>query len=217
MQFTEIKTVVFDLDGTLLDTLDDLMNALNAALAENGLPVRSREDVRRFVGNGLATLVARAIPSGRENPLFEKTLADTRRLYAQKCRENTKPYAGIPEMLAALREKGLLLAVVSNKPDAQVKKLCDEFFPGLIDAAIGQREGVPLKPAADPVLEALRLLETPLAAAVYVGDSDVDLKTAQNAEIPCISVLWGFRDRPLLEAAGGTVFISSPAEMLRFF
>ena len=217
MQFSDIKAVVFDLDGTLLDTLDDLMNGLNAALSENGMPERSRTDVRRFVGNGLAKLVERAIPDGRENPLYEKTLADTRRFYAQKCRENTKPYDGIAELLAALQQKGLRLAVVSNKPDAQVKKLCGEFFPGQISAAIGQREGVPLKPAADPVLEALRLLDTSPADAVYVGDSDVDILTAKNAGLPCISVLWGFRDRPLLESAGGKIFAASPAEMIRFF
>ena len=217
MQFSDIKAVVFDLDGTLLNTLDDLMNALNAALSENGMPERSRTDVRRFVGNGLAKLVERAIPDGRANPLYEKTLADTRRFYAQKCRENTKPYDGIAELLAALQQKGLRLAVVSNKPDAQVKTLCGEFFPGRIGAAIGQREGVPLKPAADPVLEALRLLDTSPADAVYVGDSDVDILTAKNAGIPCISVLWGFRDRPLLEDAGGKIFAASPAEMIHFF
>ena len=217
MQFSDIKAVVFDLDGTLLNTLDDLMNALNAALSENGMPERSRTDVRRFVGNGLAKLVERAIPDGCKNPLYEQTLADTRRFYALKCRENTKPYDGIPELLAALQQKGLRLAVVSNKPDAQVKTLCGEFFPGLIAAAIGQREGVPLKPAADPVLEALRLLDTSPADAVYVGDSDVDILTAQNAGIPCISVLWGFRDRPLLESAGGKIFAASPAEMIHFF
>ena len=217
MQFSDIKAVVFDLDGTLLNTLDDLMNGLNAALSENGMPERSRTDVRRFVGNGLAKLVERAIPDGRENPLYEKTLADTRRFYAQKCRENTKPYDGIAELLAALQQKGLRLAVVSNKPDAQVKTLCGEFFPGRIGAAIGQREGVPLKPAADPVLEALRLLDTSPADAVYVGDSDVDILTAKNAGLPCISVLWGFRDRPLLESAGGKIFAASPAEMIRFF
>ncbi|HAM69588.1 MAG TPA: HAD family hydrolase [Ruminococcus sp.] len=217
MQFSDIKAVVFDLDGTLLNTLDDLMNGLNAALSENGMPERSRTDVRRFVGNGLAKLVERAIPDGRANPLYEKTLADTRRFYAQKCRENTKPYDGIAELLAALQQKGLRLAVVSNKPDAQVKKLCGEFFPGRISAAIGQRDGVPLKPAADPVLEALRLLDTSPADAVYVGDSDVDILTAKNAGIPCISVLWGFRDRPLLESAGGKLFAASPAEMIRFF
>ena len=217
MQFSDIKAVVFDLDGTLLNTLDDLMNALNAALSENGMPERSRTDVRRFVGNGLAKLVERAIPDGCKNPLYEQTLADTRRFYALKCRENTKPYDGIAELLAALQQKGLRLAVVSNKPDAQVKKLCEEFFPGRIAVAIGQREGVPLKPAADPVLEALRLLDTSPADAVYVGDSDVDILTAQNAGIPCISVLWGFRDRPLLESAGGKIFAASPAEMIHFF
>lgn len=216
MQFTGVKAVIFDLDGTLLDTLTDLKNSINAALLLHGLPERTTDEVRRFVGNGLAKLASRAVGSSA-HPEYEGVLADTRRIYAQKCLETTKPYAGISEMLQTLHEKGYLLAVVSNKPDAQVKKLCADFFPGFIHTAIGQREGVLLKPAPDSLLEAIKELGCTAEECIYAGDSDVDILTARNAGIPCISVLWGFRDRSQLEEAGGTYFASSPAEMARSF
>ena len=216
MQFTGVKAVIFDLDGTLLDTLTDLKNSINAALVLHGLPERTTEEVRRFVGNGLAKLAERAVGS-REHPEYDGVLADTRRIYAQKCRETTKPYDGITELLTSLHTQGIRLAVVSNKPDAQVKKLCADFFPGLIHTAIGQREGVLLKPAPDPLLEAMKELGCTPAECIYAGDSDVDILTARNAGIPCISVLWGFRDRDLLEQAGGTYFAASPAEMMHCF
>lgn len=217
MDFSAKKAIIFDLDGTLLDTLADLRNSLNEALVLNGLPARTTDEVRRFVGNGIATLAARAVPDDTDNLKYDAVLADTRRLYAQKCREHTKPYDGISELLTALHEKGYLLAVVSNKPNQQVKKLCAEFFGTQIRVAIGHREGAMLKPAPDSLLTAVQELGCTVGDAVYAGDSDVDILTAQNAGIPCISVLWGFRDRDVLDQAGGTYFAHTPAEIGQFF
>ena len=213
----QTKAVIFDLDGTLLNTLTDLANSVNLALTQNGYPARTLAEVRQFVGNGIAKLVERALPEGTANPDYDRVLADTRALYAAKCRENTAPYSGIPELLSALQEKGIQLAVVSNKPDAQVKTLCKEYFGDRIAVAIGQQEGVRLKPAPDSLLHTMELLRCGKDETVYVGDSDVDIQTAANAGIPCISVLWGFRDYELLKESGGTVFVKSPAEMTALF
>ncbi len=212
-----IKAVIFDLDGTLLDTLTDLANSVNLALTQNGYPARTTEEVRRFVGNGIAKLVERALPEGTANPDYDKVLADTRALYAAKCRENTAPYSGITALIRTLHDRGIRLAVVSNKPDAQVKSLCAEHFCSKIAVAIGQQEGVRLKPAPDSLLHAMKLLGCSPDETVYVGDSDVDIQTAANAGIPCISVLWGFRDYDLLKEAGGRVFVESPAEIAALF
>ncbi len=217
MSFSHIRTIVFDLDGTLLDSLTDLANSINAALQKHGLPQHTLAEVRQFVGNGIGKLAERAVADGTENPLYEAVLADTKAFYAQKCRENTSPYPGILPLLKALREKGFQLAVVSNKPDAQVKKLCSDFFGGLIAEAFGQQSGVLLKPAPDSLLRVMDDLHSSKEDTVYVGDSDVDIQTAANAGVPCISVLWGFRDYPVLKAAGGTVFVKSPAEMNALF
>jgi phosphoglycolate phosphatase len=161
-------------------------------------------------------LVERAIPGGTANPDYEAVCAETKRHYAAHCEDNTAPYAGILPMLQALKAAGYLTAVVSNKPDAQVRRLCDVHFSGLMDAAAGAAEGIRLKPAPDTLLRILDELHTAKDAAVYVGDSDVDLLTAQNAGIPCISVLWGFRGRDVLESAGGNRFAQTPHEILQF-
>ena len=212
----KIKAVLFDLDGTLLDTLTDLMNAVNHALIAFGYPKRSRDEVRRFVGNGIDTLVARAVPGGKLCPYYAEICAETRKYYAAHCEDTTAPYPEIPEMLGILREQGYRIGVLSNKPDAQVKYLCAAHFPGLIDEAAGAKEGIRLKPAPDSLLALIEALHVTKAEAVYAGDSDVDLETARNAGIDCISVLWGFRDRALLESAGGSKFIQSPHEIQRF-
>ena len=217
MQFQNIRAVIFDLDGTLLDTLTDLMNAVNHALTVYGFPVRTREEVRTFVGNGLAKLVSRALPNGSSTPLYADVLAETKRHYAEHCRDNTAPYAGIPEMLRELHQKGFLLGVVSNKPDAQVKALCQSDFGDLISFAAGASDGVRMKPAPDTLLACMEALHCKPAETVYVGDSDVDIQTAANAGVPCISVLWGFRDRAFLTASGAGIFAQSPCEICRFF
>ena len=211
----QYHTYIFDLDGTLLDTLDDLASAVNYALRTYGMPEHSRDAIRRFVGNGVRMLMIRAVPDGEQNPKFEEVFETFRKYYMQHSLDTTRPYDGIPEMLSALRQRGCRLAVVSNKFDAATKELCKHFFPNTIEVAVGEHEaeGIRKKPAPDTVIEALSQLGVSSKNAVYVGDSDVDLETARNAALPCISVLWGFRDRDFLLAHGATTFITSPKEL----
>ena len=207
---------IFDLDGTLLDTLGDLAAATNYALRQHGMPEHSIDDVRRFVGNGVRKLMERAIPNGAHNPDFEVTFATFRQYYMQHSLDTTQPYEGIPETLAALKAKGCRLAVVSNKMMAATQELCQHFFPDTIEVAIGENEaaGIRKKPAPDTVYAALDALGVGKGNAVYVGDSDVDIQTAANAGLPCISVLWGFRDKAFLTENGAKTFISTPSELL---
>lgn len=208
----QYSTYIFDLDGTLLDTLDDLAAAVNYALRTYGMPEHSRDDVRRFVGNGVRMLMTRAIPGGEQNPQFEEVFNSFRQYYLNHSLDTTRPYDGVPEMLAALKQRGCRLAVVSNKFCAATQELCRHFFPDTIEVAVGEHEaeGIRRKPAPDTVNEALSQLGVDRVNAVYVGDSDVDLQTARNAGLPCISVLWGFRDKDFLLAHGATTFITSP-------
>lgn len=203
------SAVIFDLDGTLLDTLDDLADAVNEALVTYGYPKRTREEVRQFVGNGVRLLMHRALPGGEENPQFEEVLATFRTYYASHSQCKTAPYPGILSLLSGLRERGVRVAVVSNKFDAAVRDLCAHYFGGLVEVAVGESPEVPKKPAPDTVYRAMRLLGVAPADCVYVGDSDVDIRTAENAGIPCISVLWGFRDREHLLANGASAFAES--------
>lgn len=214
MKVENIKAVVFDLDGTLLDTLDDLSNATNWALLHNRLPGRTIDEVRRFVGNGVRRLIERAVPAGTDSELFEQTFADFKAYYVDHCQEHTRPYHGIPEMLQALKARGFRLAIVSNKLQAGVDELYARFFSDTVDVAIGESPEIQRKPAPDMVQEALRQLGITASEAVYVGDSDVDLLTARNSGLPCISVLWGFRDREFLEGHGATFFASAPADVV---
>lgn len=209
-------TYIFDLDGTLLDTLSDLAASVNHALRTHGLPEHSIDDVRRFVGNGVRKLMERAVPDGAANPLFDETFATFRQYYMAHSLDTTRPYEGIPETLEALKARGCHLAVVSNKMMAATQELCRHFFPDTIEVAIGEDEaaGIRRKPAPDTVFAALKALGVGKENAVYVGDSDVDIQTARNAGIPCISVLWGFRDRDFLLQNGAETFISTPSELL---
>lgn len=208
-------TYIFDLDGTLLDTLGDLAASVNFALRSCGLPEHSIDDVRRFVGNGVRKLMERAVPDGADNPLFEEAYASFCQHYMDHSLDTTHPYEGIPETLAALKAKGCRLAVVSNKMMAATQALCRHFFPDTIEVAIGEHEaaGIRKKPAPDTVIAALRALGVGKEHAVYVGDSDVDIQTARNSGIPCISVLWGFRDRDFLKRHGAETFISAPSDL----
>ena len=207
------KTYIFDLDGTLLDTLNDLHASCNYALRTHGMPERSLEEVRQFVGNGVKKLMVRAIPNGLENPLFEETLQTFRQHYLLHNLDTTLPYPGIMEMLQQLKAQGKRIAVVSNKFYAATQDLCKHFFGDTIQVAIGEREDIKKKPAPDTVLEALRQLQVTRQDAVYVGDSEVDVETARNSGIPCISVLWGFRSKSFLLSHGATTFIETPNEL----
>ena len=213
-----IKTFIFDLDGTLLDTLGDLAASVNYALKTCDMPQHSIDDVRRFVGNGVRLLMERAVPNGADNPRFDEAFATFRQHYMQHSLDTTRPYDGIMEMLQALRAHGCRTAVVSNKFYAATQELCQHFFADSIEVAIGEHEaeGIRKKPAPDTVNEALRQLGVSREQAVYVGDSDVDILTARNSGLPCISVLWGFRDRDFLIQHGAETLISAPSELLLF-
>ena len=216
---------IFDLDGTLLDTLQDLANSVNYALRQHGMPEHSIDDIRRFVGNGVRLLMERAVPDGARNPQFEETFATFRQYYMQHSLDTTRPYDGIPELIHELKNRGCQMAVVSNKMMAATQELVHHFFPD-IPVAIGEHEaaGIRKKPAPDTVFEALRqlgIIHHPSSIIhqtsdiVYVGDSDVDIETARNSGLPCISVLWGFRSRDFLLAHGATTFAEHPADILR--
>lgn len=210
------QTYIFDLDGTLLDTLGDLAASVNYAMRTHGMPEHSVDEVCRFVGNGVRRLMERAVPGGVAHPAFEAAFATFRRHYMEHSLDTTRPYEGIPEMLQELKRRGRHTAVVSNKFDAATKELCRHFFPDTIDVAVGEHEaeGIRKKPAPDTVLQALSQLGVGQEGAVYVGDSDVDIQTARNSGLPCISVLWGFRDREFLLAHGAETFVSQPSELL---
>ena len=208
------NTYIFDLDGTLLSTLGDLAASCNYALRTNGMPERTVDEVRRFVGNGVKKLMERAIPGGLDNYKFDKTYADFRQHYMQHNLDTTKPYDGVMEMLEELRKRGKKVAVVSNKFYAATQELCRYFFGDLVPVAIGEREDIRKKPAPDTVLEAMRQLGVTAERAVYIGDSDVDIDTARNSGMPCISVLWGFRDKEFLLEHGAKTLVSTPEEIL---
>ena len=204
-------TVIFDLDGTLLYTLTDLTTAVNAAMHRFGWRERTYEEMRHFVGNGIRNLMGHAVPGGEDNPLYEEAFRVFRTVYADCQTDTTGPYDGIPEAVERLQEAGVKMAIVSNKIDSAVQTLNDDFFH--MDIAIGEREGVARKPAPDSVLLAMRELGADPARTVYIGDSDVDLATAKNAGLPCISALWGFRTRQELESYGAACIADTPADM----
>jgi phosphoglycolate phosphatase len=209
------KVYIFDLDGTLLDTLTDLAASTNYALREHGMPEHSVDDVRRFVGNGVRKLMERAVPDGADNPLFDEAFATFRQHYMEHALDTTRPYDGVTEMLATLKSRGCSIAVVSNKMMAATQELCQHFFPDTVEVAIGEHEaeGIRKKPAPDTVYAALSALGVTKDHAVYVGDSDVDIATARHAGLPCISVLWGFRDRDFLLQHGATTLVTIPGEL----
>ena len=211
------ETIIFDLDGTLLDTLDDLWAATNAALSAYGLKERSREEVRSFVGNGIAKLMQRAI--GRENySEFDGALDALKRYYGEHCMDKTKPYEGIIPLLEALKERGIKTAVESNKADFAVKILAEEYFKGLITEAVGENEaaGIRKKPAPDSLFAVMEKLNAKRETTLYVGDSEVDIQTAQNAGVACVSVTWGFKDREFLIGNGATTLVDTPSEILKY-
>ena len=218
-----VRNVIFDLDGTLLDTLDDLADSMNHVLTANGFPERTTDEVRRFVGNGVKRLVALAIPApetewdfGDETreEVTERLFREMSRYYADHCEEKTKPYDGILSMLAELKEAGIHLAVVSNKIDLAVKELNEKYFGDLLEEAMGEKPGIRRKPAPDMVLAVMKELGADPADTIYVGDSEVDIATAKNAGMDPILCSWGFRDVDYLKSLGGDVIIDQPEEIL---
>ena len=206
-------TVIFDLDGTLLNTLDDLRDRVNAVMKKYGYPQHSLEQIRTFVGNGIGKLMERSVPGGRENEQFEQAFADFKSYYTDHCQIKTKPYDGVVDLMKCLSEQGFKLAIVSNKNDAAVKELNEIYFSRYTNAAIGERKGVRRKPAPDSVYAALDQLGSDIEKAVYIGDSDVDYETAVHCGMDCILVSWGFRDRELLESFDGAVVVDRCAEI----
>lgn len=208
------NTIIFDLDGTLTDTLYDLMLSTNHALLEMGWPERTLEEVRQFVGNGVRRLMEQAVPSDTEEEEFEECFRIFQEHYVEHCQDHTGLYPGIAELLQELHQRGYKMAIVSNKLQAGVDELYSTFFQDTIQVAIGEREGVRRKPMPDMVQLALEQLGSTPEESIYVGDSEVDMATARNAGLPCISVLWGFRDQDYLREIGAFRMVSTPAEIL---
>ena len=203
--------MIFDLDGTLLDTLEDLADATNHVMDAFGFPRRTLEEVRRFVGNGAKNLMNQAIPADAPGEQAEAAFRAFQVYYRENCRHKTAPYRGIPEALEALREAGYPVAIVSNKPDGAVKPLCAAYFPGIY--ARGESPDCPRKPAPEMVFRAAEALGVCPERCIYVGDSEVDVMTARNAGTEILSVLWGFRDRETLTRAGAEMFCDDPLEI----
>ncbi len=209
------RTVLFDMDGTLLDTLEDLRESTNHVLRELGHPERSLEEVRRFVGNGAEMLIRRAVPEGTGEEEILRALGMFRSYYAAHCKEKTRVYDGMLALLDALRARGIKTAVVSNKPDEAVKKLSEEYFGGRMDYAVGAKDGRRCKPYPDMVDAALEALGETREGAVYIGDSEVDVQTGLNAGLPVIAVSWGFRSRETIAEAGATVIADDAAALAK--
>lgn len=207
------QLAIFDLDGTLLDTLDDLADSVNYVMDRFGYPGRNLTEIRSFVGNGIRKLIERSAPKGTSSEELDRVFEQFKEYYGVHCADKTKPYDGIMELLYKLKELDVKLAVVSNKGDYAVQILCEQYFPGVFDVAVGAREGIAKKPAPDTVNEVLKNLQIDKSRAVYIGDSEVDVQTAKNAELDCIAVDWGFRDKEVLIKAGAETIVSTPAEL----
>lgn len=210
------KLVIFDLDGTILNTLDDLADSLNYALGKNGMQERTADEVRCFVGNGVQKLIERAVPEDTNEAQKQNVLACFKEHYKLHCADKTRPYDGVKEQILKLRQKGCKTAVVSNKSDFAVQSLCQDYFPELFDYVVGEREGIRRKPWPDSVFEVLEKLGIEKEEALYVGDSEVDIKTAQNAGIDLAAVSWGFRDKNFLKEQGAEKIITAPEEIFFF-
>ena len=211
-----INTVIFDMDGTLLNSLEDITDSVNYILGKHGLPERKIDEVRFMVGNGAAYLMERAVAGGKDHPDFAAILEEYQIYYHEHCNIKTRPYEHISQMLTELKKRGFKLAIVSNKPMEAVEELNRIYFADFMDAAIGVRDGIRRKPYPDECMEALKILGSRTDEAVYVGDSETDYKTAKNSGLKCINCLWGFRTKEELIDAGATdsSFVNDPLEIL---
>ena len=209
------RLMIFDLDGTLLDTLDDLTDSVNYVLLKHDYPKRTREEVRSFVGDGIHKLMERSLPEGTPSFVIEECYKEFLPYYKAHSADKTRPYDGICELLSRLHKNRVKLAVVSNKADYAVKELCAAYFPGMFDEAVGERDGIQRKPSPDSVHEVIRLLGVPKEETVYIGDSDVDVQTAKNAGIDGVFVTWGFRSEDVLRAAGATCIVHDSEELIK--
>ena len=207
------KAVLYDMDGTVLDTLADLTDAVNVSLRRFGLPEQPAMHVRDVLGNGARRLIMGCLPEETDEKTVDAVLEFYKPYYDAHCREKTAPYPGITELMRRLRDAGVKQAVVSNKPDGAVKELAELFFGGLIESAVGESETVRLKPCPDAVLAAAKLMGVSKDECVYVGDSEVDIETARRAGMDCISVAWGFRDEDMLRAEGAACIVRSAEEL----
>lgn len=209
------KAAIFDMDGTILNTLQDLQNATNYALREHNFPERTYEEVRNFVGNGVQKLIERALPEGSSDETVQSVLASFKTYYKVHSTDTTAPYEGIPEAIKKLREAGIKTAVVSNKPDFGVQDLVKDFFPNLFDAALGEKAGIAKKPAPDMVNSALDSLAVSKADSVYIGDSDVDFMTAKNSGLSFIGCSWGFKGKSFLEKLGAGTIVDNAEQLVQ--
>ena len=211
------KAIVFDLDGTLLDTLDDLKNSVNFALQQEGFPVRTREEIRTFVGNGMLKLIERALGQERY-PQFDRVLKTFKAHYAEHCADCTKPYEGVLALLETLQARGIKTGILSNKADAATKALAKLYFGERIEYAAGENEaaGIKKKPAPDALFAMMQEMGVERGETLYVGDSDVDVNTAKNAGVDCVAVTWGFRSEEVLREAGATRFADTPMQILTY-
>lgn len=208
------ETVIFDFDGTLLYTVQDLADAVNYAISKRGHPTHSVRAIERMIGNGVNMLVSRALPRGFDTPEYEQIMTDFRAFYAEHCQDNTRPYDGVPEMLVRLKSEGRGLAIVTNKYQTAAELLRKRFFAGSVDLIVGDFEGRRRKPEPDGVFAALKALGADPSRAVYVGDTEVDMQTAENAGLPCICVAWGYRTVQELEALGAPAIAENTQQLL---
>ncbi|MCH5342560.1 MAG: HAD-IA family hydrolase [Acetatifactor sp.] len=215
MNPAKYELVIFDMDGTILNMLEDLADSLNHVLELFGYPVRTLDEVKSFVGNGLKKLIERAAPEDVPEETRNQIYREHLKYYREHCADKTKPYDGIVSLIKNLRQHGKKTAVVSNKADAAVHDLCHQYFEGLFDAAVGERESIAKKPAPDMVDAILETLAVPRDKAVYIGDSEVDIAMARNAGMDCVIVSWGFREKVFLRSQGADRIVDT-AEELQF-
>ena len=208
------NTIIWDMDGTILNTLEDLKDSVNYAVVSHGFKPYDLSEVKAMLGNGIKVLMELAVPDGLNNPRFDDCFRTFKEYYQLHMNDKTCPYEGIPEVMKQLKEKGWKQAIVSNKIDSAVRKLAETYYP-FIDLALGERDGLKRKPFPDMVWAALEYLGSSKKEAVYIGDSEVDFETAKNSGIDCISVTWGFRDKKTLQAIGAPLIIDRPPQLVK--